>query len=69
MSSSTPFALLANASSLPWTEIPEWSAAELVRVTTMELARGGRLCAWFGVPEGGATRLIAVYGHRLIELD
>ena len=54
------FALLANGTSLPWTEIPEWPAAEFVRVTAGELERGGRLCAWFGVPEGAATRLVAV---------
>ncbi|HEY0946411.1 MAG TPA: hydrogenase [Opitutaceae bacterium] len=68
MSASTPFALLANASSLPWAAIPEWPAAEFVRATAAELARGARLCAWFGVQEGGplaglrpgATRLVAV---------
>jgi len=60
MSSASPFALLANAAALPWTEVPEWPAAELVRRTAGELDRGARLCAWFGVPEGGATRLAAV---------
>ena len=54
------FALLANGTSLPWAEIPEWPAAEFVRVTAGELERGGRLCAWFGMPEGAATRLVAV---------
>ena len=55
MSASTPFALLANASSLPWAEIPEWPTAEaFVRATAAELTRGARLCAWFGVPEGDA---------------
>jgi len=60
MSSITPFALLANATSLPWAEIPAWPAAEFVRSTAMELNRGARLCAWFGVPEGAATCLVAV---------
>ncbi len=60
MSSTTPFALLANATSLPWAEIPAWPAAEFVRSTATELNRGARLCAWFGVPEGAATRLVAV---------
>jgi len=60
MSASSPFALLANATSLPWPEIPVWTAAEFVRVTAGELTRGARLCAWFGVPEGTATRLVAV---------
>ncbi len=60
MSASTPFALLANASSLPWAEVPEWPVDEFVRAAANELARGARLCAWFGVPEAGATRLVAV---------
>ena len=60
MSSASPFALLPNATALPWPEVPAWPAAELVRRTAAELGRGARLCAWFGVPEGGATRLVAV---------
>ncbi|MFI5357144.1 MAG: NADH-quinone oxidoreductase subunit C [Opitutales bacterium] len=60
MSSTTPFALLANASGLPWADVPEWPVAELVRATAADLARGARLSAWFGVPEGGAMRLVAV---------
>jgi len=40
--------------------MPEWSGEELVDVTAGKLARGGRLCAWFGVPEGSRTRLVAV---------
>lgn len=60
MSASTPFSLVQNASGLPWAEVPEWPAAELVRATATELGRGARLCAWFGVPEAGAVRLVAV---------
>ena len=60
MSAATPFALLANATSLPWADVPEWPAAELVRATAAELKRGARLCAWFGVPEGNNTRLVVV---------
>ena len=60
MSASTSFALLANATSLPWADVPEWPAAELVRATATELDRGARLCAWFGVPEQNAARLVAV---------
>jgi len=56
----TSFALLANATSLPWADIPEWPGAEFVSATAAELNRGGRLCAWFGVPEGSATRLVAL---------
>jgi len=40
--------------------VPEWPAPEFVAVTAAELARGGRLCAWFGVPEASGTRLAAV---------
>jgi Ni,Fe-hydrogenase III large subunit len=60
MSASTPFALLPNASSIPWENVPSWPAAEFVRATANELGRGARLCAWFGVPEGPGTRLVAV---------
>lgn len=54
------FASLGNGSSLPWVEVPEWPADGFVAATAAELERGGRLCAWFGVPEGPATRLVAV---------
>lgn len=60
MSSSSPFALLANGTALPWADVPEWPLPEFVRRTAVELGRGARLCAWFGVPEEGATRLVAV---------
>lgn len=60
MSAQTPFALLANAGSLPLAEIPEWPVADLVANTGEELARGARLCAWFGVPEPAGVRLLAV---------
>ena len=60
MSATTPFALLANATSLPWADIPVWPAADFVRATAVELQRGARLCSWFGVPEGNAVCLTAV---------
>ena len=60
MSTSSPFALLANATSIAWADLPEWPVAELVRTTAAELDRGARLCAWFGVPDGEATRLVAL---------
>ena len=60
MSSTTPFALLGNGTSIPWAEIPEWPAAEFVDAAATELNRGARLCAWLGVPEGSSTRLVAV---------
>jgi Ni,Fe-hydrogenase III large subunit len=60
MSSSTPFALLANGTSISWARIPEWPSPEFVRATAAELSRGARLCAWFGVPAGSFTCLVAV---------
>jgi Ni,Fe-hydrogenase III large subunit len=60
MSATTPFALLANATSVPWTEMPSWPVTEFVRSTAAELKRGARLCAWFGVPENSGVCLVAV---------
>ena len=56
----TPFALLANGTGISWDEVPEWPLGDFVRKAGAELGRGARLCAWFGVPEDGATRLVAV---------
>ena len=68
MSATTPFALLANATSLAWADVPEWPVEDFVRSTAAELERGARLCSWFGVPDpltasgagGAAVRLVAV---------
>lgn len=60
MSASTSFTFLANATSIPWKEVPAWPIAELVHSTALELNHGARLCAWFGVPEGSATSIVAV---------
>ena len=60
MSATTPFALLANATSLAWADVPEWPVRDFVQATATELGRGARLCSWFGVPEGNDVRLVAV---------
>jgi len=60
MNSACEFLLLSNGTSVPWGDVPEWPAAAFVEATAAELNRGGRLCAWFGVPENSATRLVAV---------
>ena len=60
MSASTSFALLANATSLPWADLPVWPVPDFVRATANELTRGARLCAWFGVPERDGIQLVAV---------
>jgi Ni,Fe-hydrogenase III large subunit len=60
VSATTPFALVANAGTIPWAEIPAWPPAEFVSATASELTRGARLCAWFGVPEGASMSLVAI---------
>ena len=63
MSANSPFALLANATALPWAEVPEFAPEELVQATGKELDRGARLCSWFGLSEGPAVRLVALIAY------
>jgi Ni,Fe-hydrogenase III large subunit len=63
MNAGFQFLWLGNGTSVPWADVPEWPAPEFVAVTAAELARGGRLCAWFGVPENSGTRLVAVVAY------
>jgi Ni,Fe-hydrogenase III large subunit len=60
MSATTSFALLANATCLSMSDVPEWPVDELVRTTAAELDRGARLCSWFGAPDPDGVRLVAV---------
>lgn len=60
MTSDSPLVLLANSTGLPWNEIPEFQIGDLVGIVRGELDRGGRLCAWFGVPEGSGVRVVCV---------
>ncbi|ACB75748.1 NADH-quinone oxidoreductase subunit C [Opitutus terrae] len=62
MSAPLEFTWLNNGTSVAWPSVPEWPVEQLVEATAAELSRGGRLCAWFGVPEPGGetTRLVAV---------
>jgi Ni,Fe-hydrogenase III large subunit len=60
MNAAREFLWLANGASVPWADVPEWPAPEFVAVTAAELARGGRLCAWFAVPGQSGPRLAAV---------
>jgi Ni,Fe-hydrogenase III large subunit len=62
MSTSNLYTALGNAAAIPWADVPEAGVEELVAATAGELAQGGRLCAWFGVPEQDALRLVAVLG-------
>ncbi|MCU0772338.1 MAG: hydrogenase [Verrucomicrobia bacterium] len=63
MNASSHFVLLNNGQGLPWADIPEWPAEEFVHTAAAEIERGGRLCAWFGLPEGTALRLVAVVAY------
>jgi len=63
MSATSSFAQLTNATAVPWADVPEVPATELVSATAAELERGARICAWFGVPEGPGTRLAAVLAY------
>jgi Ni,Fe-hydrogenase III large subunit len=63
MNTPQPFALLGNATNLAWAEVPERPAPAFIAATAAEIQRGARLCAWFGVPEGAATRLVAVLAY------
>ena len=63
MNPTPQFAMLGNATSLPWAEVTEWPIAAFISATAAELERGARLCAWFGVPEGDAMRLVAVLAY------
>jgi Ni,Fe-hydrogenase III large subunit len=63
MSGTPEFCMVSNGTSVPWAEVPEWPAAEFIAATAAGLERGGRLCAFFGVPEGAATRLVAVLAY------
>jgi Ni,Fe-hydrogenase III large subunit len=60
MNAPREFLLLSNGTSVPWADVPEWPVKEFVTAVAAELDHGGRLCAWFGVPENAATRLVAV---------
>ena len=60
MNSRHEFCPLSNGMAVPWTDIPEWPASELVNATAAKLGRGGRLSAWFGVRENIGIRLVAV---------
>ncbi len=55
--------MLGNATSLPWAEVPEWPVEAFVEAVGVELENGARLCTWLGVPEGDATRLLAVLAY------
>lgn len=60
MSAHREFAWLPNGGLIAWNDVPEWSVDEFIRAVGAQLARGARICAWFGVPEGQGTRVVVV---------
>jgi Ni,Fe-hydrogenase III large subunit len=60
MNASSQFATLTNAGSIPWKNVPEMPAESFVGTVSEALGKGGRLCAFFGVPEGDKTSIAAV---------
>jgi Ni,Fe-hydrogenase III large subunit len=63
MSQPASLAFLNNMGRLPWTEVPEWPVQDFVAATATAMNGGGRLSAWFGVPEEKAVRLVAVVAY------
>lgn len=68
----TPFATLSNASSVPWNTIPKTPPQSMISAVSEALAKGARLCAFFGIPSGDAVadntrsrsvELVAVLAH------
>ncbi len=60
MNTTREFSLLANGNALPWKDVPETDADVFIAALDRQLDGGARLCAFFGVPEGDATHLVAV---------
>ncbi len=60
MSMRNEFTWLNNGASLAWGEVPQQPVEALVGATAEEARNGGRICAWFGVPEGAGVSLVSV---------
>jgi Ni,Fe-hydrogenase III large subunit len=60
MNTPREFAVLGNGTSLPWSDVPEWAPDDFVSMLGARLYAGARLCALFGVPDGEATRMVAL---------
>ncbi len=57
------FVGVGNGGAVSLADVPERDVTDLVEATVGRVARGGRVCAWFGVTEGPHTRIIAVVAH------
>jgi Ni,Fe-hydrogenase III large subunit len=60
MSTPRDLAVMRSGASLPWKAVPEWPVETLVALTAGALEEGGRLSAWFDVPDAAGIRLVAV---------
>ncbi|MFO1476905.1 MAG: hydrogenase [Verrucomicrobiota bacterium] len=60
MSLETHFLPMANATRVSWPEVPETAPGLLTDAVADQIGRGARLCAWFGVPDAGGVRIVAV---------
>jgi len=60
MNTTPGLTVIRNGAALPWREIPEQPASDLVRRTALALERGGRLASWFALREGDGVCLVAV---------
>lgn len=64
MSPHPTFALIPNASGIPWADIPEVAVVDFIRAAGTEIDRGARICSLFGVPEpDGRLRLVLVLAY------
>jgi Ni,Fe-hydrogenase III large subunit len=63
MNSRPEFTWMANGTSLPWAEVPEYPISALVAGAAREVRDGARICSWFGVPEGDAIRVVCILAY------
>ncbi len=63
MNARSEFLPLSNGGAVVWPEVPVRPIESLVEHTAAALGTGARLCAWFGVPEGGGVSVVAVLAY------
>ncbi len=57
---SAPYIELNNGSSLPLSEVPEVSIADLADATERRVLAGARLSSWFGIPRADGVSIVSV---------
>ncbi len=60
MTRQAPFIEIVNGSAIPMSAVPESPIDDFLAAVGAELARGARVSSYFGLPENGGTRLVAV---------